>query len=261
MICQIDKDSIQYKTIKDFAAKNHLPLQLKFDVLDVIFDIRPASRILVRVQNEAEEVCADIIKAGLSISVGRGIRWQKKSTGLTCHDWFEDNIGGEDYEPMAILYLSTSESIANDTRSADETRDDKVFGKVLGYPDCCVDWVINRGKVPELAECINLYTKDGLYDPLIWPGAMAVDAPLTPHYPCSIQCKKSQDIALKRISVLKYMGCTSVIHKILESRNMVYSLNSNGQMKAFSSSDTKAPIDVAFAKPSVPANERLQISL
>lgn len=261
MIRQFDKGSIQYKIIKDFAAKNHLTLQLRLDVLDVMFDIRPASRILVRVQNEAEEVCADIINAGLSISVGRGIKWQKKSTGLTCHDWFEDNIGGEDFEPMAILYLSTSESIANDTRSADETRDDKVFGKVLGYPDCCVDWVINRGKVPELAECINLYTKDGLYDPLIWPGAMAVDAPLTPHYPCSIQCKKSQDIALKRIAVLKYLDSIFLLQKVLESRYMKYSLNSNGQLKACSSIDTKEPSDHAFAKPSVPAIERLQISL
>lgn len=261
MIRQIDKDSIQHKIIKDFAEKKHLPLQLRLDVLDVVFDIRPASRILVRVKSEVEEVCADIINAGLSISVGRGIRWQRKSTVLTCHDWFEDNIGGEDYEAMAILYLSTSNSVANDTRSADETKDDRVFGKALGYPNCCVDWVINRGKVPELAECIKLYTKDGFYDPLIWPGAMAVDAPLTPHYPCSIQCKKSQDIALSRIEALQYLGCEILIKRILDSRNMIYSINSNGQMQAHSSMETKALSDLACAKPLVPASERLHTSL
>ena len=261
MIRLIDKDSFQYKIIKDFAEKNHLPLQLRFDVLDIVFEIRPAARVLVRVESEAEAVCRDILDAGLFISVGKGVKWQKKSAGLTCHDWFDDNSAKDNSEQMAILYIAASESMAEQTRAADETRDDKVFAKALGYPDCCIEWVCKRRRVPELSECIELYTRDGLYDPLVWPGAMLVDAPLTPHYPCSIDCKKSQKIARARMQILKKLECKELIARIINSRDLIYSLNFDGHMSSHSPADFSPLKANLIAKPSMSATERLEFAL
>ena len=261
MLRPIEKKTDKYPLIKSFAMNRKLPLQLRLDILDVVFKIRPAARVLVRVESEAEAVCRDILDAGLFISVGKGVKWQKKSTGLTCHDWFDDNSAKDNSEQMAILYVATSESIAEQTRAADETKDDKVFAKALGYPDCCIDWVCKRNRVPELSECIQLYTRDGFYDPLVWPGAMLLDAPLTPHYPCSIDCEKSQEIARARMGILKKLECTEIISRIINSRDLIYSLNSDGNMFSHPASDFCLPDAKLIAKPSMSANERLQTSL
>jgi hypothetical protein len=90
---------------------------------------------------------------------------------------------------------------------------------------------------------------------------MLVDAPLTPHYPCSIDCKQSQEVARARIGILKHLECTEIIARIINSRGLIYSLNSDGHMLSHPPSDF-SPLDAKLiAKPSMSATERLEICL
>lgn len=233
-----------------FVNETSLPLQLRLDCLDVAASIRPAARILVHLGDEAEKVCASLINSGISISVAKGVKHQPKPTHVTVHDWFDQHESAAEIVEMAVLYIAKEQAIADSARSADETKNDALFGKTLGYPDCCIDWVRHRGRVPEIRECLALYTKDNEYDPFPWPGAMVVDAPLTPHYPCSISCTNSVAIASQRVLELKRLKAFDIVEKLRNARRMVYWLGSDGVIRASLPSNfhKKDAHDYAFPK-------------
>ena len=213
---------------RDLLNDASLPLQLRLDCLDVATAIRPAARILVQLGNEAEKVCAALLSSGVAISVAKGVKRQPKPTHVTVHDWFDHNELGAELVDMAVLYIAKDQTTADGARSADETKDDVLFGKTLGYPDCCIDWVRHRGRVPEIRECLALYTSNNEYDPFPWPGALLVDAPLTPHYPCSTACAGSVAIASQRLRELERLTASEILTKLRNARRMVYWLNSSG---------------------------------
>jgi hypothetical protein len=242
-----------------FLRKGHLPLQMRLDLLDVFFRLRPAARVLVRPEDEANEVCQDILSAGYSITVGKGMKWQPKSSVVTCHDWFSKKLNTTTLESMAVLYVASSQDEADQTRAADETRDDVVFARSLGYPSCCIEWVSERKRVPELSECIELYAHEGSYDPLVWPGAMLNDAPLTAHYPCSTGCVNSQVLARARVELLSKLGCYEILEKIIRAREMVYFLNDQQKLCAVPAESFTEKSHDLIARPSIAAAERLKI--
>lgn len=243
-----------------FLRKEHLPLQMRLDLLDVFCRLRPAARILIRPEDEAEEVCQAILSVGYYIAVGKGIKWQPKSSAVTCHDWFSKNSNSTTFESMAVLYVADSQAGADQTRAADETRDDVVFARALGYPSCCIEWVSVRKRVPELSECIELYAAEGSYDPLVWPGAMLNDASLTPHYPCSTSCVHSQALARARVELLVRLGCFEILESIISAREMVYFVDNQQKLRAASTADFLADNHDLYAKPSISAAKRLNIA-
>ena len=243
-----------------FLRKRHLPLQMRLDLLDVFCRLRPAARVLVKPEDEANEVCQDILSAGFFIAVGKGMKWQPQSSGITCHDWFSEKSNTTTFESMALLYVAASQDGAEQTRAADETRDDVVFARALGYPNCCIEWVNERKRVPELSECIELYAPEGTYDPLVWPGAMLNDAPLTPHYPCSAVCVHSQALAQARVDLLVKLGCTEILERIIRAREMVYYMDGQRKLRTVSTADFAASEHDRFAKPSISAAKRLNIA-
>jgi hypothetical protein len=242
-----------------FLRKRHLPLQLRLDLMDVFCRLRPAARVLVKAEDEAKEVCQHILSFGFSIAVGKGIKWLPKSSVITCHDWFSEKSNTTIFESMAVLYVAASQDEAEQTRAADETRDDVVFARALGYPKCCIEWVKERKRVPEISECIELYAPEGTYDPLVWPGAMLNDAPLTPHYPCSAVCIHSQAFAQARVDLLVKLGSSEILGKIVRAREMVYYIDGQRKLRAVSTADFFASKHDRFAKPSTSAAKRLNI--
>jgi len=246
--------------IRDFLNDVSLPLQLRLDCLDVATTIRPAARVLVQLGNEAEKVCAALLSSGVAISVAKGIKRQQKPTHVTVHDWFDQNELGAELVDMAVLYIARDQATADGARSADETKDDVLFGKALGYPSCCVEWVQRRGCVPELSECLELYARNFAYDPLIWPGAMLNDSPLTPHYPCSPDCAQSQALAQARVNLLARLSCWEILETIIRAREMVYFLDDNQKLRAVSAAEFLVSGVVQFAKPSMAVAERLNIA-
>lgn len=247
--------------VAGFLTQNYLPLQLRLDLLDVFCGLRPAARILVRPENEATQVCRDVLAFGCYIAVGKGVKWQPKSLAITCHDWFSDHSDAAGLEALAVLYVARSETKAQETRAADETRDDVIFAQALGYPDCCIDWVRERKRVPELSECIALYAPNGVYDPLVWPGAMLCDAPLTPHYPCSSTCAPSQALARARVQLLVKSGCSELLQRIIRAREMIYYTDQKGHLRAVRPGVFVKNISTRTAKPNMLAADRLDLSL
>jgi hypothetical protein len=160
---------------------------------------------------------------------------------------------------MAVLYVAPSQDEADQARAADETRDDVVFASCLGYPSCCIEWVSERKCVPELAECIELYAHEGLYDPLVWPGAMLNDAPLTAHYPCSTGCVSSQVLARARIELLSKLGCYKILEKIIQAREMVYFLDDRRKLCSVPAESFTGNCHDPIARPSIAPAERLKI--
>jgi hypothetical protein len=242
-----------------FLGKRHLPLQMRMDLLDVFCGLRPAARVLVKPEGEAHEVCQDILSIGFSIAVGKGVKWQPKSSGVTCHDWFSEKSNSTTFESMAVIYVAASQEEAEQTKAADETRDDVVFAHALGYPNCCIEWVNERKCVPELSECIELYASQGTYDPLIWPGAMLNDAPLTPHYPCSAICRLSKALAQARVDLLVKLGCFEILERIIRAREVVYYIDVQQKLCSVSTADFIASDHNPSAKPSISPAKGLNI--
>lgn len=247
--------------INSFLQKKNLPLQLRLDLMDVFFQLRPAARILVRPEEEARDVCQSILSVGCHIAVGKGLKWQPKSSVVTCHDWFSKKSSPKELESMVVLYVAASQAEANQARAADETKNDAVFARALGYPNCCIEWVRSRKSVPELSDCIELYASEGNYDPLIWPGAMLHDASLTPHYPCSTSCVHSQDLARARIKLLYKLGCFEILSRIIGSRELVYFVDYERKLRTASIANFKLGDHYLCAMPSTPAAERLNIPI
>jgi hypothetical protein len=254
-------DAAQRQRISAFLGIRELPLQLRLDVLDVLTYLRPAARVLVRPEAEAKQVCGTLLELGLSISVGSGVKWQPITTATTCHDWFSEGTRNGALEPMAILYIGRTDDDAASARGADETTDDRLFANALGYPSCCISWVCDRGRVPEIGESISLYAPDGKYDPLVWPGAMILDAPLTAHYPCSTSCDQSRDAARTRISVLSQLGQTNILRHILNARKMVYFLDTQSNLKTAPAESFQADWSMTLAVPSMSSEKALGIYL
>lgn len=211
--------------------ESRLPLQLRLDTCDVIWGLRPAARVLVRQDNEAE-LCVNLLLAsGLKISVGKGYREQLVVPGRGYVDWFHDGDSVAATIRLAVLYVSSKQEIADAARDADETSNDYVFGIALGYPKCCINWVASRGKVPELKDSFQIYASDGHYMPWIWPGALAIDASLTPHFPCSRACSFSIQLAKARFQAIKRSSCHQVMKHLIDSRKWHYWLSQDGQIR------------------------------
>ena len=247
-------------TMQAFLNNTSLPLQLRLDCLDVIASLRPAARILVHLGDEAEKVCSALLHSGVAISVAKGVKRQPNSKRVTVHDWFDQVEPTDEFTDMAVLYIAKDQSTADSARSADETKDDALFGKALGYPSCCIEWVRRRGRVPEIRECLKLYAYNHTYDPLIWPGAMIYDSPLTPHYPCSPRCVQSQTLARARVKVLTELNCWEILETLIRARELVYFVDSKEKLSAAPAAEFVPSGSDRFAKPSVAAAERLNIT-
>ena len=176
--------------------RSTLTLQLRLDVLDVALGLRPAARVLVRSGGEDAITATLLLALGLSVIVGRGSARCTRSSSVYL-DGFSSDQDCET-ERFAIFYVGATEARAEVARAADESRNDQRFGSALGYPRCCVEFVHCRGGVPKIAECIATYSKDGSFNPLVWPAAAILDGALLPHFPCSQTCVHSIRLATTR---------------------------------------------------------------
>ena len=162
--------------IRSLLELSDLTLQIRCDIADVLAGIRPTARLMLRPGAEAETCVNAIIRAGLAVAVGRGIKWQPRRDQLGVVDWMGESPDlRNEAEKFIVLYTAFTQKSAEESRAADETCDDTKFGRALGYPPCCVKFVNDRGRVPEHKDVFELYAHQGSYDPLCWPGAMAFD--------------------------------------------------------------------------------------
>jgi hypothetical protein len=221
----VDNDKVPaYKNIFNaFGLSN----QIRLDILDVIESIRPGARIMVRPGEEANIAAELILSYRLVISVGRGmVRIPLTNEAFSDHFSNEQDI----FERMAVFYLARTKSIADALRTADECSEDSTFGSLLGYPDCCIEFVRLRGAVPKLSETVSLYSHSGKYDPLIWPASAVLDGTLVPHFPCSKFCVHTRAIAKKRWNLIKN-GSQELAAHIASANSKLYWVENGGALR------------------------------
>jgi hypothetical protein len=229
-----------------WLSRPSLPLQARLDVADVMCGLRPAARVLIPAIGHRDVELSALVETGLAIAVARGMKWQARRSSIGCVDW--SAAASSETDPFVVLYVGRDETAASSARTADEGADDSAFGETLGYPSCCTEWVCRRGAVPALAESFKLYAPDGHYACYAWPASMAVDAPLTPHFPCSRSCAPSQRLALGRWIYLQEIQASQPIERIRWAANATYHLLSSGEVRAGAPADKDANV-IASAHP------------
>jgi hypothetical protein len=218
------------RKFSQWLSRPSLPLQLRLDVADVMCGLRPAARVLIPAVGPRDLELAALVETGLDIAVARGLKWQTRRTAIGCVDWAAP--ASDESDPFVVLYVGQSETATVKARAADERGDDLAFGEALGYPSCCTDWVRVRGSVPALAEIFELYAPDGHYACLAWPGSMAADGPLIPHFPCSRTCAPSRVLALQRWNYLQDLQSKHAADRIRWASMASYQLLESGEIRA-----------------------------
>ena len=202
-------------------------LQNRLDLLDVISGARPCARLTLRRWSEAGGMAREILNLGLKVVVSHYCLHHP----VHPQNGYVDDFGtleGVPTEEMICLYIAQRDEVAEEARMHDESHNDEQFGISLGYPRCCVNFVVNRGSVPKLAETFSLYATDGFYHPLAWPGAWIHDASLTANYPCSNTCSHSRALASGRWGLLKRFAASSLLDRVLKAHEAVYWLTDDG---------------------------------
>ena len=211
---------------------SRFPLQLRLDVADVIWGIRPAARVIFRLGLEADAGARLLHDCGLALAAGSGFREQIEPVGRGYVDSFSDRSSESRTIRVIPIYVARGLALARAAKQADESQSDADFGHTLGYPPCCVDAVMMRKRVPMLAECFSLYASGGEYSPWLWPGALAFDAPLSPHFPCSAFCESSQSMARARWNSVVASGNVVVTGRLITARKAVYWLTPEGKVRS-----------------------------
>lgn len=215
--------------IRHLLGLHGLTMQIRCDIVDIVLGLRPTARIMLRPGVEVETCIRELVSAEIAIAVGRGIKWQAKSQRVGVVDWMGEGAS-EAEEKFIVLYIAKSQGLAENSRAADEGRDDTAFGRELGYPLCCVSFVHDRGRVPEHRDVFSFYAAKGYYHPLCWPGAMAIDRSLLIHYPCGDLCMVSRSMAEKRWNYIQRFGSNNMIDLVRKAHSMIYWLDYEGHV-------------------------------
>ncbi len=204
-----------------------------------------------RLGPEADAGARLLHDCGLAMAVGSGFREQIEPAGCGYVDYFSDQPSGQKTIRVISIYVACRLELAHAAKHADEMQSDADFGRALGYPRCCVDAVVMRRHVPMLSECFSLYAPGGEYSPWLWPVALAFDAPLSPHFPCTAFCKPSAAMARARWDFVIAFGNAAVARRLAAARMSAYWLTSGGDIR----SGATIPVDEHFISVATPGAE------
>jgi hypothetical protein len=198
-------------------------LQIKLDILDVYLGYRKGARILCHINEQVEEITKELITAEIQISVGKGMVSQRANSINNVKDYFDNN--GENIEKVIPFYIAKNQDYADKLREADESKSDVEFGRMLDYPDCCIKKVAKSGHVPSIIESFHYLQENERFNVWTWPVAMIGDASLLVHYPCSLKCLKSIDIAKKHFQLIANYAPKYIVERVEKYHSSHYSLD------------------------------------
>ena len=138
---------------------------------------------------------------------------------------FKEMYGGVLEKPVIMIYYSSDKELCRKAWKAEKRGDRKTFGKLLGYPECCVDnFIENHKNDLTLISLRNVKTKPSFYCnnlfvfdsklrsfdlPIyynnfkIFESQNVKDLFLIRHVPCSFDCKKSVNIGKSTLKLLE----------------------------------------------------------
>ncbi len=193
---------LQYNGFKNVDIFNESSSQELFYVLE---NIKPAARVPVSSLNVSrlDAFCKDNnVYAELS---------EKKIIGRADpgKNGFSSNfryVPSNHPDAKYWAYISKDKDLCKKAKHLDAFGDDIGFGIVMGYPECCIRFFV---KQINLQKCRHM--------DFILPAITRVDSypfynnyalryfgfSLISHFPCSLDCKNSQDIAQKNLAALR----------------------------------------------------------
>jgi len=103
-----------------------------------------------------------------------------------------------DSPDRVFVYISKDRQLAKDAKDAESRRDDKGLGRILGFPECCTDFYMDRikdAKVhPDFIRESHINTR-GKHNHLInncfYDSDLDFASSLVFHFPCSYSCRES----------------------------------------------------------------------
>ena len=111
-------------------------------------------------------------------------------------------------EGTFFCYIGHSSKNVIEAKNAEQSFDHEKFGRLLGYPECCVKFFLNYELLAsQLHNDFTLITlAKSQFQSFPWMlnfSCSFFDAKLISHYPCSFQCKHSLEIAERRFNLLE----------------------------------------------------------
>lgn len=212
--------------IEKIFNSNHT-LQCRLDILDVYANLRPASRLIVKKDFEAENLAKLLIDLNGHVLVGKNSFTQSLSKNGYV-DFIDSKNNQNNLDLYICIYFSMSKSKANNAFDSDYSANDMLFGKSLGYPDCCINYVEKIGKVPSLIDSFEIYVNRDTYEPLTWPVAAIMDAALLPHFPCTTNCEESLNHSKSRLRFINEFCTNKELDRIYKALSSNYFLLNDG---------------------------------
>jgi hypothetical protein len=206
---------------KVFNLKN-VTLQIKLDILDVFLGRRPGARIFCYLQDQANYIAEELVSLGIKISVARGLISQNANSTNIVRDYIDTE--SEHLEELIPFYISRNQDYADRLRAADETKNDLIFGTMLGYPKCCIDRVVDIGHVPSIVEAFHYLANNKEFNVWAWPVAMIGDASLLVHFPCSKDCVQSIDLSHYHYKLILDYAPITILNRVKKYHNSSYSI-------------------------------------
>lgn len=105
-----------------------------------------------------------------------------------------------------FIYISYSQEIAALAKKFEKNKDSKNLGKVLGYPDCCINYYLaNEKKLDQnKIEDLMITADINQHYPFVNNSFLKYfDITLLSHYVCSLNCKESKAIGESFLDLIK----------------------------------------------------------
>jgi cyclic pyranopterin phosphate synthase len=119
----------------------------------------------------------------------------------------EEALPLDSKEGMIYAYVSKSEELLEKAKVYEgydfNTHNHKKFGRLLGYPSCCIDFFLKNNKRPHpefVNRAIEKSNKFSFYlNNLLWGTPYHIIS----HFPCSYDCKESIEYAKKAFKIIR----------------------------------------------------------
>ena len=192
-------------------------------ILSIIYDLKPATLISIDEKTIKSEI-QEIKKFGLKFFILEKLKLSRKGFSHTKNTYNNENNFYYAYK----IVITKSDEIAHELENAFLQRDNIAVGYLLGYPENCCNFfnkVWNQGFVDPLWQQAENTSQKTYHNtnhiiinkasvhPFINSFLRYINIRLTSHIPCSLDCKESKQIALKRLELgksLKLDGITEL---------------------------------------------------
>lgn len=109
---------------------------------------------------------------------------------------------------LYFLYIARDKKLVKEARELEGENNNFELGKLLGYPECCCSFFDKYSEIAaKTTNDLTLYTfKESKGHKFPWQNNFCLrcfDISLISHFPCSFDCEKSRQIAMKNSEIIK----------------------------------------------------------